>query len=101
MARVSPTASTRGGASWQAATTDLPQSSYVRALAIDPVTPSTLYAGTSDHWVYKSLDGAGNWQAFNSGFLPDIGVNVLAINPLSPVTLYAGTDCCGAFGITQ
>ena len=38
----------------------------VRALAIDPSTPTTLYAGT-ERGVYKSTDGGDTWAGVNNG----------------------------------
>jgi len=40
--------------------TGLPDDTHVYALAIDPKTHSTLYAGT-DGGVYKSTNGGGKW----------------------------------------
>ena len=61
----------------------------IPALAIDPLTPTTLYAGTSGGGVFKSTDGGANWSATS---LTNIAVSALAIDPLTPTTLYAGTD---------
>src|SRR5258708_7372594 len=36
-------------------------------IAVDPQTPSTLYAGSS-HGIWKSTDGGGQWNAVNNGF---------------------------------
>src|SRR2546430_6969673 len=36
------------------------------ALAIDPQTPSTLYAGTSGRGVFQSTDGGASWRAIRS-----------------------------------
>ena len=50
------------------------------AMAIDPSSPTTLYAG---HWsggVFKSTDGGGSWSAVNAG-LTDTVVQALAIDP--------------------
>ena len=83
---------TDGGAIWVTANAGLPTDN-VLALAIDPTTPSTLYAGT-DTGVFKSTDGAQSWTAANGGLdgAPQIVVNALAIDPASPTTLYAGTS---------
>jgi tetratricopeptide (TPR) repeat protein/photosystem II stability/assembly factor-like uncharacterized protein len=62
----------------------------ITALAINPLTPSTLYAGTSAG-VFKSTDDSKKWRPVNAG-LPACVVNVLVIDPLSPDTLYAGTS---------
>ena len=43
---------------------------YVYALAIDPITPGTLYAATmpaAADTVFKSTDGGGTWSAANTG----------------------------------
>jgi hypothetical protein len=44
---------------------------YVEALAIDPLTPSTIYAG-AENGVLKSMDGGGTWNEANIG-LPGTG----------------------------
>src|SRR5688572_1798880 len=68
------------------------------ALAIDPVTPTTLYAGTLDPagtgrgGVYKSTNGGASWTAINTGLGRFPAVHALAIDPVTPTTLYAGTN---------
>ena len=62
----------------------------VLALAIDPSTPATLYAGILNNGVYNSTNGGGNWTAINTG-LPNTHGQALAIDPATPTTLYAGT----------
>jgi len=39
----------------------------VYALAIDPATPSTLYAGSGGGGVFRSLNGGSSWSAVNTG----------------------------------
>ena len=68
-----------------------PEGGNILALAIDPLTPTTLYAGVEWPGVFKSTDGGGNWSGFNTG-LTVTSVPALAIDPLTPATLYAGTD---------
>jgi len=63
-------------------------------LAIDPDTPTKLYAGTMCAGLLKSLDGADSWN--NTG-LRHTHVRELAIDPTAPDTLYAGTDGGGVF----
>ena len=59
--------STDGGASWSPVNTGLTYTSlHVPALALDPTTPTTLYAGTDDG-VFKSTDGGGSWSPVNTG----------------------------------
>ena len=70
--------STNGGGNWSPANTGL-TATTVHTLAIDPVTPTTLYAGTDDG-VFKSTNGGGNWTPINNG-LTNTSVNSLAIDP--------------------
>ncbi len=55
----------------------------VTALAIDPQTPATLYAGTDGSGLFKSTNAGGGWSAINTG-LTDSSVRVLAIDPQTP-----------------
>ena len=84
-----------GGRTWKAGKTN----QYVYALAINPETPSIIYAGTISG-VLKSTDGGANWSAINTG-LPDGDVFALVIDPLTPTTLYAGTQDKGVFKSTD
>ena len=68
-----------------------PYGGSVTALAINPTTPTTLYAGTQESGVFKSTDSGGTWAAANTG-LTDLHIDALAINPTTPATLYAGTE---------
>jgi photosystem II stability/assembly factor-like uncharacterized protein len=74
----------------------------IYSLAIDPKTPTTLYAGTYGEGggVFKTTDGGANWNAVNSG-LTSVIINSLAIDPLTPSTLYAGTGNRGMFKSTD
>ena len=90
--------STDGGGSWSPATTGLTCGAFtcdVNALALDPTTPTTLYAGTSTGGVFKTIDGGGSWSPVNTG-LPcgpfTCGVTALALDPTTPTILYAGTE---------
>src|SRR5205809_827340 len=87
--------STDGGGSW--GRVGLSSYSVWDALAVDPVTPATLYAGTRGG-VFQSTDGGVSWSALNTG-LTNLYVNTLAIDPQTPATLYAGTGA-GVFVYT-
>ena len=67
-----------------------PYGATVRALAMDPTNPATLYAGTYGRGVFKSTNAAATWTGANSG-LTEGQVQALAIDPTSPATVYAGT----------
>ena len=62
-----------------------PEGGSIGALAIDPITPTTLYAGTSGA-VSKSTDASATWGTTGLGGR----IFALAIDPLTPTTLYAG-----------
>jgi len=77
--------------------TQLPlHESRLLCLAINPLTPTTLYAGTGGSGVFRFMDSDTTWTEVNTG-LTDPWVWSLAINPLTPTTLYAGTDGRGVF----
>jgi photosystem II stability/assembly factor-like uncharacterized protein len=87
---------TAGTNSWTAIG---PDGTNVSALAIDPHTPSTAFAGTQGSGILKSTDSGANWAPANFG-LPTPYIFALAIDPLTPSTLYAGTDV-GVFKSTD
>jgi photosystem II stability/assembly factor-like uncharacterized protein len=73
------------GLTWRAASEGLTGFS-VSELAVDPTTPTTLYAST-DNGVHKSDDGGLTWRAVG---LSGQRVRTLAVIPTTPTTLYAG-----------
>lgn len=71
---------------------DLPgDTGPVQALLVDPVTPSTLYAGTVAGRVLKSTDSGTSWAPADAGLPTGVDVQALASHPSAPQTLYAGT----------
>src|SRR5215472_4523353 len=72
-------------------TTNGPEGGVIQALAINPATPTTLYAGTGSGGVFKSANGGAQWSAMNTGLSSPI-VTAIVINPGTPATLYAGTS---------
>ena len=79
-----------GGGTWTPVGAGFPAGAFVRTLAIDPVTPSTLYAGTYAHGVYRTTNGGDTWVPANAG-LPPNPVASMAIDPGTPSTIYAAT----------
>ena len=75
--------STDGGASWKA----LVGIAGVNVLAIDPISASTIYAGTAGG-LFKSTDGGGSWATSLSGK----SIRELVIDPITPSNLYAAGD---------
>jgi photosystem II stability/assembly factor-like uncharacterized protein len=88
-------------------TTNGPTGGDILALAIDPSSPATVYAGTADgRGIFKSSNGGQSWSLINTG-LADPPYPVaptvldLAIDPSAPATLYAGTFGRGVFKSTN
>jgi hypothetical protein len=44
-----------------------PEGGWIYALAVDPNTPTTLYAGTYGGGMFKSTDGGATWSPVNTG----------------------------------
>jgi photosystem II stability/assembly factor-like uncharacterized protein len=99
-----------GGDNWSPRNSGLPSAAdpglFVRIniLAIDPQTPSTVYAGLGSSvngdevGLYKTVDAGDTWQRIGNG-LPEVPITGLAIDPQSPTTLYASTfDIWSGYG---
>ena len=69
------------------------------AIVIDPVTPTTLYAGLDGAGVYASTDSSANWTSINTAGLTNLNVRALAIQNSS--TLFAATYDGGVFKGTK
>jgi photosystem II stability/assembly factor-like uncharacterized protein len=82
--------STDGSASW----TDTGIVSCMYGLALDPQSPSIVYAATAVSGILKSTDGGQNWMPRNTGLLPSTlpgpPITVVEIDPQRPTTLFAG-----------
>jgi photosystem II stability/assembly factor-like uncharacterized protein len=61
----------------------------VAALAVEPLRPAVVYAGTAEQGVWKSLDGGASWAPANRG-LPSRAVRTVAIDPFHPGVVYLG-----------
>lgn len=66
-----------------------PGSGSIKAIAVDPSSPATIYAGAYAEGVYKTTDGGATWTPVNNGISHPF-VAALAIDPQAPTTLYAG-----------
>lgn len=67
-----------------------------RVIVIDPTAPDTVYAGTYEMGVHRTVDGAATWTAVNEG-LRDLRVRAMVLDSGSPQRLYVGTDGGGIF----
>jgi photosystem II stability/assembly factor-like uncharacterized protein len=69
----------------------------VGPVAIDPSTPSIIYAGTNAG-VFKTTDAGEHWTAIAPALYD---VHALAIDPTTPSTLYAAVSSKGVFRTTD
>jgi uncharacterized repeat protein (TIGR01451 family) len=97
--------STDGGLTWIAKNNGLKNRS-ISTITIDPVTPTTLYVGTTvanlgatnelNGGIFKSTNGGETWTPTNTGFPTShgdvISISSLAIDPKTPTILYAGVS---------
>ncbi len=80
--------STDRGATWMSLARRIGQQP-VYTLAVDPLHPAVLYAGTGSEGVWKSADRGVSWVPMNVG-LPVLAVSALAIDPVHTSVLYVG-----------
>lgn len=60
----------------------------VLSIAVNPVTPATVYAGTQDG-LYRSQNAGASWAQLA---LDNVDVFSLAVDPTNPQVVYAGTE---------
>jgi photosystem II stability/assembly factor-like uncharacterized protein len=65
-----------------------------RCLAVDTRDPDTLYVGTSDEGLFKSVDGGNSWDGLSGIEHPR--VTAVAVSPVDG-TVYAGTEPSALF----
>ena len=67
----------------------------VVSVAVDPLDPDRVFAGTFDRGIYRTLDGGETWRSVGSG-MSDARVLSIAISPIDQVNgrsvVYAGTE---------
>src|SRR5581483_10349210 len=91
--------STDGGATWDPLDAGLTYTD-VRALAVDPVSPSNVYAGTSGSPsavpVFKTADAGATWTSFAQFELGGPSwyswITSLLIDPANPKVIYAAAN---------
>ncbi len=83
-----------GGTTWTACGTIPAQTSQpaVTSIAIDPVTPTTLYVSTNGHGVFRSVNNGGAWKDINSELTRNQLCWEIAVDPKTPTTVYAVTQ---------
>lgn len=83
-----------GGANWALSNKGI-TAGDVRAFALDPTTPSTIYAAAAGRpdepgGVYRSTDSGTTWRSISAG-LGDAGASI-AVDPGDPTLLATGTQ---------
>ena len=82
-----------GGHTWDNLSHGMSHSRVI-SMAIDPVYPATIYAGTKGDAVYKSYDGGQRWVSLRAG-LDDVTissvVNQFIFDPANNARLFAAT----------
>jgi hypothetical protein len=94
LAKVTATAWTPLGPSpipnGQTQTSTTAVSGRVTTIAVHPTNPSTIYVGTAQGGVYRSVDGGANWTPIFDG-AQSLAIGFIAIAPSSPSTVFVGT----------
>jgi photosystem II stability/assembly factor-like uncharacterized protein len=93
--------SRNGGAQWErvGAPGDLPT---IWSLAIDPVDPNTLFAGTRPAGVYRSRDGGRQWERLSVEIAPECSIGTpfvtgVLVDPDDHRTVWVGVEIDGVF----
>lgn len=73
-------------------TKEVPVSGRVTAIAIDPTdtTGNTVYVGTAQGGLYRTLDGGANWTPLMDAE-PSLAIGAISIDPLDPTKVFVGT----------
>jgi hypothetical protein len=68
----------------------------IRAVAIHPITTSTIFAGSVGGGIWKTTNSGTSWSAVND-FMANLAVSSIVFTPGDPNTMYAGTGESGFF----
>ena len=73
-------------------TKEVPVSGRVTAIAIDPAdaTGNTVYVGTAQGGLYRTLDGGANWTPLIDAE-PSLAIGAISIDPLDHTKVFVGT----------
>lgn len=67
-----------------------PYTGRIKSLAIDPILPTTIYAGSASGGLWKTTDSGATWKSLtDSQISPAIGA--IAIDPFNSNVIYVGT----------
>src|SRR5205085_1453814 len=74
----------------QTATVVTPVSGRVTCVAIHPTNPDTVYIGTAQGGLYRSLNGGQTWTPLLDS-AQSLAIGAVTIDPVSPSTIFVGT----------
>ena len=66
-----------------------PVNGRINAVAFDPVTPTTIYAGAAEGGLWKSTDAGATWVWLSSSWT-QLAVNCIVIDPTNTQIIYVG-----------
>ncbi len=92
--------STDGGSSWSLVYRSTALWQNLWYLAINPLSPSILWAGTNTG-LYESSDDGSTWNASNNGLPPLAAVQAIAFDPNVASTIYVGATPNGIYESTD
>ncbi len=69
---------------------EVPVSGRVTAIVVSPANTQTVYVGTAQGGVYRSLDGGATWAALLDS-AQSLSIGALALDPQNADTLFVGT----------
>ncbi|MBI3327689.1 MAG: hypothetical protein HYZ81_13440 [Nitrospinae bacterium] len=78
------------GRTWTQLAVDLPATTRVTAIAVDPEDADTVYVGIQVGGLLRSVDGGHRWETINEG-LTDLDIHDLCVSASSPPTLHVAT----------
>ena len=85
-----------GGATWERISPENhAEIKNIESVAIDPVNPDIIYAGTF-HLPWKTEDGGKSWHSIQEGMLLDSDVFSIIVDPKTPSTVFVSA-CSGIY----
>ena len=79
-----------GGRTWVQLALELPATTRITGIAVDPEDTETIYVGIEVGGLLRSVDGGRRWETINEG-LTDPDVHALCVCASSPPTLHVAT----------
>lgn len=84
--------STDASSNWTALSTGLPAGKAFYSVAVDPGTPSRIYAGSSTDGFYRSTDSGSTWTQITAGISLTANVQEIEIDPVNNNRVFAVDD---------